>query len=116
MVPLLRSIDPALREAAAVLGAAPGRVRREIDLDVPQLENAVDIPPPTDDESARLFEEAQRAMATGEATIRILQSQDEIRTGFVRVNTLASPEIERTSSALARSIRGPWPGFPSAVV
>ena len=32
MVPLLRSIDPALREAASVLGAAPARVRREIDL------------------------------------------------------------------------------------
>jgi len=32
MVPLLRSIDPALREAAAVLGASPSRVRREIDL------------------------------------------------------------------------------------
>lgn len=32
MVPLLRSIDPALREAAAVLGAAPSRIRREIDL------------------------------------------------------------------------------------
>lgn len=32
MVPLLRSIDPALRDAAAVLGASPSRVRREIDL------------------------------------------------------------------------------------
>ena len=32
MVPLLRSIDPSIREAAAVLGASPSRVRREIDL------------------------------------------------------------------------------------
>ncbi len=31
-VPMLRSIQPVLREAAAVLGAAPGRVWREIDL------------------------------------------------------------------------------------
>ena len=32
LVPVLRSIDPAMREAAATLGASPGRVRREIDL------------------------------------------------------------------------------------
>ena len=32
MVPVLRRIDPALREAAATLGASPSRVRREIDL------------------------------------------------------------------------------------
>ncbi len=32
MAPALRGIDPRLREAAAVLGAAPARVRREIDL------------------------------------------------------------------------------------
>ena len=31
MVPVLRRIDPALREAAAVLGASPARVRREVD-------------------------------------------------------------------------------------
>lgn len=34
MVPLLRSIDPALREAASVFGAGPARVRREIDLPI----------------------------------------------------------------------------------
>ena len=34
MVPTLRSIDPRLREAAALLGAAPARVRREIDLPI----------------------------------------------------------------------------------
>ena len=32
VVPVLRAIDPALREVAATLGAAPARVRREIDL------------------------------------------------------------------------------------
>ena len=34
VVPVLRSIDPAMREAAATLGAAPTRVRREIDLSI----------------------------------------------------------------------------------
>jgi thiamine transport system permease protein len=34
MVPVLRSIDPRLRDAAAVLGASPARVWREIDLPV----------------------------------------------------------------------------------
>jgi len=34
LVPTLRSIDPHQREAAALLGAAPGRVRREIDLPI----------------------------------------------------------------------------------
>jgi thiamine transport system permease protein len=33
-VPTLRSIDASLREAAAVLGASPARVRREIDLPI----------------------------------------------------------------------------------
>ncbi len=41
MVPVLRSIDPQLREAAAVLGAAPGRVWREIDL--PMVRRAVAV-------------------------------------------------------------------------
>ena len=34
MVPVLRRVDPALREAAAVLGASPRRVRREVDLPI----------------------------------------------------------------------------------
>ncbi len=34
MVPVLRRIDPQLREAAAVLGASPSRVRRVIDLPI----------------------------------------------------------------------------------
>jgi len=34
VAPTLRSIDPHLREAAALLGAAPGRVRREIDVPI----------------------------------------------------------------------------------
>jgi len=32
LVPVLRAIDPSMREAAATLGAAPARVRREIDV------------------------------------------------------------------------------------
>jgi thiamine transport system permease protein len=34
VAPTLRAIDPRQREAAALLGAAPGRVRREIDLPI----------------------------------------------------------------------------------
>jgi thiamine transport system permease protein len=34
VVPALRSIDPKLREAAALLGATPARVRREVDLPI----------------------------------------------------------------------------------
>ncbi len=34
LVPALRSIDPGLREAAALLGASPGRVRREVDVPI----------------------------------------------------------------------------------
>jgi thiamine transport system permease protein len=34
MVPVLRRIDPRLREAASVLGASPRRVRREVDLPI----------------------------------------------------------------------------------
>ena len=34
MVPVLRSIDPVLHEAAAVLGASPARARREVDVPI----------------------------------------------------------------------------------
>jgi thiamine transport system permease protein len=34
VAPTLRSIDPRQREAAALLGASPGRVRREIDFPI----------------------------------------------------------------------------------
>ena len=34
MVPVLRSIDPRLRDAAAMLGASPARVWREVDLPI----------------------------------------------------------------------------------
>jgi thiamine transport system permease protein len=34
MTPVLRAIDPRLREAAATLGASPGRVWREVDLPI----------------------------------------------------------------------------------
>jgi thiamine transport system permease protein len=34
MTPVLRAIDPRLREAAAMLGAGPGRVWREVDLPI----------------------------------------------------------------------------------
>ena len=34
VAPTLRSIDPHQREAAALLGASPGRVRKEIDLPI----------------------------------------------------------------------------------
>jgi thiamine transport system permease protein len=34
MTPVLRAIDPRLREAAATLGASPARVRREVDLPI----------------------------------------------------------------------------------
>lgn len=34
VVPMLRRIDPSVREAAAVLGASPARVRREVDLPI----------------------------------------------------------------------------------
>jgi thiamine transport system permease protein len=41
MVPVLRSIDPRLRDAAAVLGASPARVWREVDLPVVRRAMAV---------------------------------------------------------------------------
>jgi thiamine transport system permease protein len=34
MTPILRAIDPRLREAAATLGASPARVWREVDLPI----------------------------------------------------------------------------------
>lgn len=43
VLPVLRSIDPRLREAAAVLGASPGRVWREIDLPLSRRALAVGL-------------------------------------------------------------------------
>jgi len=61
--------------------------RAERDVEVPHLEQAPP-PEPADPETARLLEEANAAIRTGENTLQIIPLHGEWQTGLVRVDTL----------------------------
>jgi len=69
------------------------RVERE--LEVPALEEIYEIADEIDSETARLFEEATAAIEAGETTLRIVPPRGEIHTGFVRIDTLASGDVDK---------------------
>lgn len=69
------------------------RVERE--LTVPALEEIYEVPDEIDSETARLFEEATAAIEAGETTIRIVPPHGELQTGFVRIDTLASGDVDK---------------------
>jgi Ca-activated chloride channel family protein len=69
------------------------RVRRE--LEVPALEEIYEVPDEIDSETAALFEEATAAIQAGETTLRIVPPRGDIQTGFVRIDTLASGDVDK---------------------
>ncbi len=86
VVPVLRSINPAMREVAATLGASPGRVRREIDLRI-----------------------GSRALATGVGFAFAISLGEFGATSFVgrRSNLLTVPiAIQRLLSTPGDQLRG----------
>jgi Ca-activated chloride channel family protein len=56
---------------------------------VPVVETAVSRPP-ADPETARLLEEANAAIASGETTLKIIPPQGDLHTGMLRIDTISS--------------------------
>jgi len=69
--------------------------RSERKLTVPVMEDVYELPDEVDSETARLFEEATAAIEAGETTIRIVPPRGELQTGFVRIDTLASGDVDK---------------------
>lgn len=61
-------------------------------LTIPALDREIDLPPPTDPETARLFAEATASVATAGTAIRIVPPRGELLTGYTRFDTLATGE------------------------
>lgn len=64
------------------------RTERMITVPAPEDE----VPPPADEESARLLAEANAALSTLETTIQIVPPRGEMQSGFVRFDTLTTGE------------------------
>jgi Ca-activated chloride channel homolog len=64
--------------------------RSDKPLTVPEVGTAAPPPPPADAETARLLAEANAAIASGETTIKFVQPQKELLTGFYRFETLTT--------------------------
>ncbi len=65
--------------------------RAERPIEVPQVEGTALLPPPpADPETARLLAEANRLLATGDHSLKIVPPTGELHTGRLRVDTLAA--------------------------
>ncbi len=73
-----------------------GRVlRRELELEVPQVDELYELPTFKDPRTEQLFAEATAAIEAGETTLRLIPPQG-LQTGFVRFDTLVSgDEIDK---------------------
>jgi len=69
--------------------------RTERELEVPALEEVYEVEDEIDSETAELFKEATAAIEAGETTLRIIPPRGELQTGFVRVDTLTSGDVDK---------------------
>jgi Ca-activated chloride channel family protein len=67
---------------------------------VPQVDEALPPPPPSDPESARIFKEANDAMLNGANAVKIIAPRGELQTGMLRFDTLVSGQIDKVTFAL----------------
>ncbi len=76
-----------------------GRVfRRDMELEVPQVDERYELPTFQDPRTEQLFAEATAAIEAGETSMRLIPPQDGLQTGFVRFDTLVSgDEIDSVS-------------------
>ncbi len=63
--------------------------REVVQLSVPEKDNAVPVTP-TDPETARILEEANAAISSGDTTIKIVPPRGQYSTGMMRVDTLTT--------------------------
>ena len=69
--------------------------RTEVEIDVPSLDEAADVPRLTDSPILQLLDEANRATAKGESIIRLIPPPGVIHTGLVRFNTFTAGDFEK---------------------
>lgn len=75
--------------------------RSEQKLAVPAVDTPVPAPVPQDAASARLLQEAEAAIRSGETTVQIVRPQGELQTGMLRFETLTTGQgIEKVTFAL----------------
>ena len=67
-------------------------LRRELTLEVPQVDERYQLPTFKDPRTEQLFAEATAAIEAGETSLRLIPPQGGLQTGFVRFDTLASGE------------------------
>ncbi len=73
-------------------------LRREIELEVPQVDGLYELPTFQDPRTEQLFAEATAAIEAGETSLRLIPPQGGLQTGFVRFDTLVSGnEIDKVS-------------------
>jgi GWxTD domain-containing protein len=63
------------------------------ELEVPHVDN-MRRPPPADPETARILEEANAAISSGDTTIRIVPPRGELQTGMLRLDTMTTGPID----------------------
>ncbi len=72
--------------------------RRELALEVPQVDELYELPTFQDPRTEQLFAEATAAIEAGETTLRLIPPQGGLQAGFVRFDTLVSGnEIDKVS-------------------
>jgi VWFA-related protein len=66
--------------------------REERKVTVPAVDKAMPAPPPTDMDAAtaKLLEEANRAISNGETTVKLIPPHGELQTGMLRFDTLTT--------------------------
>jgi Ca-activated chloride channel family protein len=76
--------------------------RSEEKITVPETDRvAPTAPPPLDEESRRILAEANKALRTGETTLKIIRPQGELHTGMQRFDTLATgKDIQKVTFVL----------------
>jgi VWFA-related protein len=75
--------------------------REERRITVPATDVSVPPPPPSDADTARLLEEANKRLLTGDVTLKIVRPPGDLKAGLVRFDTLVTGAgIDRVTFAL----------------
>jgi Ca-activated chloride channel family protein len=76
--------------------------REERPISIPAVDRIAPPPPPSDPDSvsARILQEANAAISTGETTIKLVRPFGELQTGMQRFDTLSTGPIDKVTFAL----------------
>ncbi|MFL6197096.1 MAG: VWA domain-containing protein [Thermoanaerobaculia bacterium] len=76
--------------------------REERTITIPAVDRIAPAPPPSDPDSAsaRILQEANAAISTGETTVKLVRPFGELQTGMLRFDTLSTGPIDKVTFAL----------------